>query len=176
MDNKKRLELDGPIIWHETSPLFVKLAKKMEKGEDAYLEIIRSSGGHIDLIETFCDFYVKRFSSHFHTRLRKFAASSAAILFLLGEKRVMHRDSRLIFHGITLSAAGFIGRKLEEKEGDVEISVRHHLFCEEIIKKRSNLPDDEVEFFMRDQKGRGCRVFNAEEALKAGLATEVAIF
>ncbi len=167
-------KLKGPILWREeTVRLFKEIETDLVSGESVLLNI-QSSGGQIGLVE---QFYNKvRGFSNFYTYVSNFASSSAAILFLLGRKRVMHPDAILIFHGTTLSASEFLGKALEDRREDVEEAKRHHIFCEEVIVERSQLLfEEEVRSFMRDKEGEGRRVFRAKEAFGVGLATEIAV-
>lgn len=124
---------------------------------------ISSPGGSITdgygIIDT-----MKLISAPVYTYTIGLSASMGALIFLNGEKRYMLPHSELMLHQPLGGASG--------QASDIEITANRILKMKkeinEMIANRCNLPISDVESFTdRD------RYFNAEEALKYGLADEI---
>lgn len=96
------------------------------------------------------------------------SASMGAILFLAGEKRQMLPNSRIMIHDPSYGGGNLAGKKPHQIKTTLDSLVE----CQErlcgIISDRTGKSLDEVYEFTKDDS-----YFNADEAVKFGLATEI---
>lgn len=96
------------------------------------------------------------------------SASMGAILFLAGKKRKMFPNSRIMIHDPSYGGGNLAGKKPHQIKTTLDSLVE----CQErlcgIIAERTGKSIEEVYEFTKDDS-----YFNADEAVKFGLATEI---
>jgi len=82
--------IDGVLVSLDEAEVVI------HKNEDFKL-IITSGGGRIDAFNLLLDRLI-RTNLHITTKVHTYAASAAAMMFILGDERIMNEDAVLIFH------------------------------------------------------------------------------
>jgi ATP-dependent protease ClpP protease subunit len=99
-----------------------------------------------------------------------FAASSAAFIFLAGDRRVITQNGLINLHGVEMRMPIWALPTRELPDKDYTIGWQLQNRAERLIMETTSLASAEIEKFMRTSKGK---TFDAAMAMKYGIATEV---
>lgn len=97
------------------------------------------------------------------------AASMGAILFLAGEQREMLPHTRIMIHDPSYAGGSYSGKKPHELETELDNLRKISDLTNALIAERTGQPLEEVCLCTREDA-----YFNAEEAIRFGLATGMA--
>lgn len=96
------------------------------------------------------------------------AESMGAILFLAGEKRELHVNSKVLIHDPSYSSGSFANKKPDQLKAKLDDLVEVQEKLCNIIAERTGKTLEEIKNITKDDT-----YFNAEEAVSFGLATAI---
>jgi hypothetical protein len=103
-----------------------------------------------------------------------FAASASALVFLIGNKRIITSDGIVFLHGIEMDIPVWaIKSDRLIPVGDYEFAASLQRVAEVIVSQSMDISLKEAEGFMRTKKGI---CFRAKEAFQSGIATEIELY
>lgn len=168
MDTIKRdFYLSGELTV-QTSTEFMKLTTEMKRERIKDLVIfINSPGGKLRALKTIID-AIKDSEINVTTINIGIAASTAAILFMEGDKRICIEGSELIFHEprVSLSKGNLTYTEISDLKRSLD--GYYHMFLNYMTKK-TNMEYKEAQSKIRNVD----YTLSAVQALKLGFATEV---
>jgi len=108
-----------------------------------------------------------------HTYAQGLVASSAAIIFLAGEKRFVAPHAFLLIHQLSTtgdgnSPAGFASVTYTEARANVKNDQRLMKCMENILRERADIPDEKLERMLEHD-----RLVDAGRAVRYGIAHEI---
>lgn len=138
------------------------------QSSDEIVMYINSPGGKIDCGLPVYD-AMRMSKAPIRTVCIGVAASMGSILFLAGDKREMLPHSRVMIHDPSFGGGSYAGKKPHEIQSEVDrLNESREKLCR-IIAERTGRTLDEVYEKTKDDSW-----FNADEAIKFGLATAIA--
>lgn len=138
------------------------------RSSDEIVMYINSPGGKIDCGLPVYD-AMRMSKAPIRTVCIGVAASMGSILFLAGDKREMLPHSRVMIHDPSFGGGSYAGKKPHEIQSEVDrLNESREKLCR-IIAERTGRTLDEVYEKTKDDSW-----FNADEAIKFGLATAIA--
>lgn len=128
---------------------------------------ISSPGGDVISAMAVYD-YIMLMHSPVNTVCIGLAASMGAVLFLAGKERSMLAHTQIMIHDPSYSGGNFAGLKPHEIQERLD-SLRQtgRMLCE-VIAERTGMPKQKVAAITKKDS-----FYNAEEALKCGIATKI---
>jgi len=151
-------------FWQDTAEDLINdlLALDAESNEDIYI-VINSFGGSVYSLLSIID-TIKNLKSKVNTICLGIAASAGAVLFVLGNKRYIGENSKLMIHQVSSVLWGTT-QELENELEEVK-SLNENLF--NMVLKKSNLSEDEMKkIFNKDS------YLDAETVVSYALADEI---
>lgn len=168
MLEKREIYLTGAIDEQSASSLLKQLMYLEYESNEPVTMYISSPGGAVTSGMAVYD-YIRLMHSQVNTVCVGIAASMAAILFLAGSERMMLPHSKVMIHdpsfGGGMSMSGQKPHEIQEKLNDL-IETRKMLA--DIIVEQTGMPRKKVLNLTKKDT-----YFSAEEALKAGIATQI---
>jgi len=146
-----------------------KLRTLAEKSTNPIYLIINCNGGAKTLCLAICD-TIRLLSVPVYTVVLGRALSSGALIFLAGEKRYITKFSAVMFHYIRIQGGGLEHMSLGEPElADYLTAIKKgNKLVERFIIERTGIKRKKLKEWMAIEK-----LFNAEDAVKWGIAHEV---
>lgn len=134
---------------------------------DSIQIFIASMGGFVDELNRFTNIIRTKFYGNVTTVLNPFGYSCGAMLFLIGNSRVIYENSSIMFHSVSFGVSG----KHSDVKTQFDFSNKYwneymkSLLNPYLTKKEIELLIDGVEFW-----------FDAYEMCKRGIATHINVF
>lgn len=165
-DDKAKLFIYGDVVsekWDESEVTALEVARQIEN-LDVPLEVhINSYGGKVSQGLAIYNL-LKDYKQEVTTICDGFACSASSVIFMAGDKRVMHKSSLLMIHNawtITSGDSNELRKQADDLEKITEPSI-------DIYTSVSNLPRDEIKKMLDEETW-----LTSSESLEYGFATEV---
>jgi ATP-dependent protease ClpP protease subunit len=151
------------------------LYEKIE-GADKVRVILDSPGGHafemISVVNVLQDF--QRKGGHVTTEIYGFGMSAAAVMFLVGDDRIMHSGSVLMLHEARYGGYGKSYRVREFREMEkwhlVDSLTLINDVMAELLREKTELTERQIKYWLEFEDAN---YMSAKEALDWGMATEL---
>ena len=164
----REIFLTGGVDANTTNELIKQLMYLEREDDEAEITLyINSPGGEVTSGLAVYD-YMTLMKAPIRTVSIGTAASMGALLFLAGDKRQMLPHTRIMIHAPSYSNADMSGKKPHEIQHELDkLNETRQIIAQIISEKTGKTLEEVYEVTANDT------YYNAEEALKFGLATEI---
>ena len=164
----REIFLTGGVDANTTNELIKQLMYLEREDDEAEITLyINSPGGEVTSGLAVYD-YMTLMKASIRTVSIGTAASMGALLFLAGDKRQMLPHTRIMIHDPSYSNADMSGKKPHEIQHELDkLNETRQIIAQIISEKTGKTLEEVYEVTANDT------YYNAEEALKFGLATEI---
>ena len=164
----REIFLTGGVDTNTTNELIKQLMYLEREDDEAEITLyINSPGGEVTSGLAVYD-YMTLMKAPIRTVSIGTAASMGALLFLAGDKRQMLPHTRIMIHDPSYSNADMSGKKPHEIQHELDkLNETRQIIAQIISEKTGKTLEEVYEVTANDT------YYNAEEALKFGLATEI---
>ena len=164
----REIFLTGGVDANTTNELIKQLMYLEREDDEAEITLyINSPGGEVTSGPAVYD-YMTLMKAPIRTVSVGTAASMGALLFLAGDKRQMLPHTRIMIHDPSYSNADMSGKKPHEIQHELDkLNETRQIIAQIISEKTGKTLEEVYEVTANDT------YYNAEEALKFGLATEI---
>ena len=164
----REIFLTGGVDANTTNELIKQLMYLEREDDEAEITLyINSPGGEVTSGLAVYD-YMTLMKAPIRTVSIGTAASMGALLFLAGDKRQMLPHTRIMIHDPSYSNADMSGKKPHEIQHELDkLNETRQIIAQIISEKTGKTLEEVYEVTANDTS------YNAEEALKFGLATEI---
>ena len=164
----REIFLTGGVDANTTNELIKQLMYLEREDDEAEITLyINSPGGEVTSGLAVYD-YMTLMKAPIRTVSVGTAASMGALLFLAGDKRQMLPHTRIMIHDPSYSNADMSGKKPHEIQHELDkLNETRQIIAQIISEKTGKTLEEVYEVTANDT------YYNAEEALKFGLATEI---
>ncbi|MDD5832122.1 MAG: ATP-dependent Clp protease proteolytic subunit [Clostridiales bacterium] len=164
----REIFLTGGVDANTTNELIKQLMYLEREDDEAEITLyINSPGGEVTSGLAVYD-YMTLMKAPIRTVSIGTAASMGALLFLAGDKRQMLPHTRIMIHDPSYSNADMSGKKPHEIQHELDkLNETRQIIAQIISEKTGKTLEEVYEVTANDT------YYNAEEALKFGLATEI---
>lgn len=164
----REIFLTGGVDANTTNELIKQLMYLEREDDEAEITLyINSPGGEVTSGLAVYD-YMTLIKAPIRTVSIGTAASMGALLFLAGDKRQMLPHTRIMIHDPSYSNADMSGKKPHEIQHELDkLNETRQIIAQIISEKTGKTLEEVYEVTANDT------YYNAEEALKFGLATEI---